>query len=122
MGLGKACEVAVSALGSNAVKELTTYFYTRLKESFGEGVHLNGHPEKKLPNTFNISFLGYDGHKVLDALTDVAASTGSACHAGTTCRQQGESLIGGGEVLCGSAWAAIRQKKRLMLSWLVCGQ
>ena len=105
MGLGKACEVAVSALGSNAVKELTTYFYTRLKE----GVQLNCHPEKKLLNILNISFLGYDGHKVLDALTDVVASTGSACHAGTTCRQQGESLIGGGEVLCGSAWAAIQK-------------
>ena len=28
--------------------------------------------------------MGYDGHKVLDDLSDVAASTGSACHAGTT--------------------------------------
>ena len=84
VGLGKACEVAVTALGSNAVKELTTYFYTRLKENFGEIIHVNGHPEKKLPNTLNISFLGYDGHKVLDGLMDVAASTGSACHAGTT--------------------------------------
>jgi cysteine desulfurase len=84
VGLGKACEVAKTELQNNAVKELTTYFHTRLKEYFGEDLHLNGHPEEKLPNTLNISFIGYDGHKILDRLTDVAASTGSACHAGTT--------------------------------------
>lgn len=84
VGLGKACEVAQRAILSTSVAELTTYFFNRLKESFGEGVHLNGHPLKKLPNTLNISFIGYDGHKVLDGLSDVAASTGSACHAGTT--------------------------------------
>ncbi|NBK21572.1 MAG: aminotransferase class V-fold PLP-dependent enzyme, partial [Spirochaetia bacterium] len=84
VGLGKACEVAMTAIQSNALIELTAYFYNRLKESFGETIHLNGHPERKLPNTLNISFLGYDGHKILDSLCDVAASTGSACHAGTT--------------------------------------
>jgi len=84
VGLGKACEIALTALQSSAVKELTEYFYNRLEELFGEIVHLNGHPEMKLPNTLNISFLGYDGHKILGSLSDVAASTGSACHAGTT--------------------------------------
>ena len=84
VGLGKACEIALTELHSNLVKELTAYFYNRLEELFGEIIHLNGHPEKKLPNTLNISFLGYDGHKILGSLCDVAASTGSACHAGTT--------------------------------------
>ena len=84
VGLGKACEIALTELQSSTVKRLTEYFHTRLKELFGETIHLNGHPEKKLPNTLNISFLGYDGHKILGALSDVAASTGSACHAGTT--------------------------------------
>ena len=84
VGLGKACEVAIPALQSSAVIELTAYFYNRLKESFGEAIVLNGHPDKRLSNTLNISFLGYDGYKILGSLTDVAASTGSACHAGTT--------------------------------------
>ena len=84
VGLGKACDIALTELHSSTVKELTAYFYTRLEELFGELIHLNGHPEKKLPNTLNISFLGYDGHKILGSLSDVAASTGSACHAGTT--------------------------------------
>ena len=84
VGLGKACEVASIALQSRATEELTAYFYKKLQESFIEVIHLNGHPQKRLPNTLNISFIGYDGHKVLDGLSDVAASTGSACHAGTT--------------------------------------
>ncbi|HKL60019.1 MAG TPA: cysteine desulfurase family protein [Sphaerochaeta sp.] len=84
VGLGKTCDIALAELQNSTVKHLTEYFYTSLEELFGETVHLNGHPEKKLPNTLNISFLGYDGHTILEALCDVAASTGSACHAGTT--------------------------------------
>ena len=45
---------------------------------------LNGHREKRLPNTINVSFVGFKGHEVLDHLKDTAASTGSACHSGAT--------------------------------------
>ena len=45
---------------------------------------LNGHPEERLPNTLNISFLGYNGGEILSSLSNVAASTGSACHSGLT--------------------------------------
>ena len=44
---------------------------------------LNGHPERRLSNTLNVSFLGRLGHEILSQLTRVAASTGSACHAGS---------------------------------------
>jgi cysteine desulfurase len=43
---------------------------------------LNGHPEERLPNTLNVSFVGRIGSEVLGALDGVAASTGSACHSG----------------------------------------
>ena len=43
---------------------------------------LNGHPERRLPNTLNVSFPGRVGGELLAALDGVAASTGSACHAG----------------------------------------
>ena len=46
----------------------------------GLNVYLNGHPEKKLPNTWNISFAGWDAVSVMDALTGVAVSPGAACH------------------------------------------
>jgi cysteine desulfurase len=35
-----------------------------------------------LPNTLNVSFVGQVGGEVLARLEGVAASTGSACHAG----------------------------------------
>ena len=83
-GLGKACSIASSAMESSKVKALTDYFYQSLKDNFGDVIHLNGHPDLRLPNTLNISFVGYNGHEILNQLNDVAASTGSACHSGMT--------------------------------------
>lgn len=84
VAIGKACEISMLALKSSEIKHLTQYFYNSLKEKFGDKIHLNGHPEKRLPNTLNISFLGYNGHEVLQGLNETAASTGSACHSGST--------------------------------------
>ncbi|MGR6835794.1 cysteine desulfurase family protein [Syntrophomonas erecta] len=84
VALGKACAIAKQALKNDDVKHLTEYFYKKLKGKLGEKVQLNGHPEKRLPNTLNVSFIGLNGHEVLHNLRDVAASTGSACHAGLT--------------------------------------
>ena len=84
VGLGKACEISTESLRNTTIKDLTDYFYKRLKEIFGEQVVLNGHPEKRLPNTLNVSFVGFNGHEVLNHLEETAASTGSACHSGLT--------------------------------------
>ncbi|MGF7047261.1 cysteine desulfurase NifS [Paenibacillus sp. DS2015] len=84
VGLGKACEIASDPAPRNHVKQVTDYFYERLTETFGDRITLNGHPEKRLPNTLNISFMGAVGHEMIASLADVAASTGSACHAGET--------------------------------------
>lgn len=84
VGLGKACEIAIEALNNSDVHKMTSYFYDQMRQNFGERIVLNGHPEKRLPNTLNISFLGYNGHEILNHLIDVAASTGSACHSGMT--------------------------------------
>jgi cysteine desulfurase len=48
------------------------------------GLALNGHPKHRLPNTLNVSFPGLDGEELLARTPGVAASTGSACHAGRT--------------------------------------
>jgi cysteine desulfurase len=46
------------------------------------GLLLNGAVDARLPNTLNVSFPGVSGHDLLAAAAeDVAASTGSACHA-----------------------------------------
>jgi cysteine desulfurase len=83
VGLGKACEIAKAQVGNQTLKELTDYFWNELKEAFGDGVQLNGHLEDRLPNTLNVSFVKKIGQDLLDAIPQLAASTGSACHAGS---------------------------------------
>lgn len=84
VALGTACEIAKKELENSKIKDLTEYFYEELRKEFRKIVHLNGDTKNKLPNTLNISFLGFNGHEILDKLNNVAASTGSACHSGLT--------------------------------------
>ncbi|MGG3466852.1 cysteine desulfurase family protein [Neobacillus pocheonensis] len=81
-GLGKACEIANQLSENSAMKDLTIYFWRQLKEEFGEQVVLNGHSKERLPNTLNVNFVGKIGQELLSAMPLLAASTGSACHAG----------------------------------------
>jgi cysteine desulfurase len=80
--LGEACEIAQPWIGMPAVQGLRDLFWVRLRAAFGNQIVLNGHPERRLPNTLNVSFVGRAGADILALLPDVAASTGSACHAG----------------------------------------
>lgn len=81
VGLGTACEVAAPILESEGPRQtrLGRRLYDGLRQA-GLSVHLNGHPDKKLPNTWNISFAGFDAIAVMEALPGVAVSPGAACH------------------------------------------
>ena len=46
----------------------------------GMDARINGHPDKRLPNTLSISFRGVEADRVLASLPTVAASAGAACH------------------------------------------
>ena len=87
VGLGSACEIALENL-DNYTKNITALrdrLYRNIIDGTGEErVKLNGHPEKRLPNTLNLSISGVIGEKLLARIPQIAASTGSACHAGTT--------------------------------------
>jgi cysteine desulfurase len=82
VGLGTACELARDLARMEGVRALRDRFWQRLQAAFGDQVVLNGHPCHRLPNTLNVSFVGQVGGEVLARLEGVAASTGSACHAG----------------------------------------
>ena len=82
VGLGTACALARNLVPMQQVRTLRDRFWQRLREAFGNRVALNGHPEHRLPNTLNVSFVGQIGAEVLARLDGVAASTGSACHTG----------------------------------------
>src|SRR5262249_38700370 len=62
---------------------LRDLFWNLLQNKFGDRVTLNGHPTERLPNTLSVNFVGQVGAEVLARLPAVAASTGSACHAGS---------------------------------------
>ena len=81
-GLGEACRLASDRTAMERVERLRDRFWSALRQRFGDRVALNGHPEARLPNTLNVSFVGRDGAEVLARLEGVAASPGSACHAG----------------------------------------
>ncbi len=80
--LGEACILAADLTGMERVKSLRDGLWDALRERFGDRVVLNGHPDYRLPNTLNVSFVGQIGADILARMDDVAASTGSACHAG----------------------------------------
>jgi cysteine desulfurase len=82
VGLGKACELARDLAPMERVRTLCDRFWQALQKQFGNRVALNGHPTHRLPNTLNVSFVGRIGAEILGRLDGVAASTGSACHAG----------------------------------------
>jgi cysteine desulfurase len=83
VALGAACEVARRWVGMPRTRSLRDRFWEALKEIFGENVTLNGHPVERLPNTLNVNLAGRVGAEVLARMPGVAASTGSACHAGS---------------------------------------
>lgn len=64
------------------MQRLRDIFWQNLRAAFGNGVVFNGHPEKRLPNTLNVSFIGHNGAEILARMPEIAASTGSACHSG----------------------------------------
>ena len=81
-GLGAACMLAQNLAPMSRVQALRDRLWQELQEQLGDRVRLNGHPEWRLPNTLSVSFVGRVGAEILARLDGVAASTGSACHAG----------------------------------------
>ena len=82
VGLGKACEIAKRDLNANTahMKEMRDRLHEGLKSRWKE-LKLNGHPEKRLPNTLNVSFHGVEANTLLTEIKgQVAASAGAACH------------------------------------------
>jgi len=82
VGLGQACEIArVDGESVNEnIRQLRDELWHGLINEI-PGLVLNGHLEKRLPNTLNLRFPGVSGNAILANAPEIAASTGSACHA-----------------------------------------
>jgi len=80
-GLGKACELAMQNLSETAIH------LKKMRDKLEElilarcpGAVVNGHPEKRLPNTLSIGFPGIEANTLLSSVPGLAASAGAACH------------------------------------------
>jgi cysteine desulfurase len=83
VALGKACELAGEKLAAGEPRRLARLrdrLFILLAEELP--VQLNGHETERLPNTLNVSVVGAVGNDLLAQVPEIAASTGSACHAG----------------------------------------
>lgn len=86
VGMGKAAELSLAHLEDEAsrVRGLRDLLERSLLESC-PGVRVNGHRERRIPNTLNVSFEYLEGEAVVVLLDQygICASTGSACTAGS---------------------------------------
>jgi cysteine desulfurase len=81
VGLGEACEIANKHLEENAIhyREMRDLLHQKLNDALAD-IKLNGHPEKRLPNTLNLSFPNIEANALIAQMNGVAASAGAACH------------------------------------------
>lgn len=85
VGLGKSCEIASRDLAENMarMKELRDWLQNGIVTRVAD-VRVNGHPERRLPNTLNLSFKGLEANRLLEEIgLEIAASAGAACHSST---------------------------------------
>ena len=79
VGFGAACELAARALPEEGPR--LTGLRERLWAGLAElpGTHLNGAAAPRLPGILNVSFEGVQGESLVQALAELAVSTGAAC-------------------------------------------
>src|SRR3974377_1377091 len=84
VGLGKACEIAMQEMDSEAayLRGLRDHLKAKF-ESELDYVHVNGNMEHRLPGNLNMSFVYVEGESLLMGINDVAVSSGSACTSAT---------------------------------------
>jgi cysteine desulfurase len=86
VGLGAACELASQSDNHEEICALRDRFESQILTTI-PNARVNGarEPEKRLPNTSNISFEYVEGQNILAHLdkAGVCVSTGSACHSST---------------------------------------
>jgi cysteine desulfurase len=99
VGLGKAVQLAdkESKERYQHVDELNSYMWDRFNDELDNTV-LNGHPENRIPNNLNVSFLGVENKALVQNLQpEIAVSAGSACTTGKVEASHVLQALGGDE-------------------------
>lgn len=85
VGLGQACRIFQSHLPESEqnLQRLRDRLLTQLLKGI-PGLKVNGQDSERLPNTLSLIFPEVRGHELLARVPEICASTGSACHSGST--------------------------------------
>ncbi|UCC28822.1 MAG: IscS subfamily cysteine desulfurase, partial [Phycisphaerales bacterium] len=80
VGCGAAAEIALQEMPTESIRiaGLRDRLWAGLSEHLSD-ITMNGHPEHRLPNTLNVSFLYIEGESLMMGISDIAVSSGSAC-------------------------------------------
>lgn len=84
VGFGKAAQLAYRDMEERKqhLEDLSALMWKQLNDELDDIV-LNGHPENRIPNNLNISFIGVENKALVQNLQpDIAVSAGSACTTG----------------------------------------
>jgi cysteine desulfurase len=85
VGMGEAAQLAHEELEAGVLDQLGALrdeLWADIQRRL-DGVQLNGHATRRLPNNLNISIDGIDSETLLVSLPSLAISTGSACSSAT---------------------------------------
>jgi cysteine desulfurase len=84
VGMGKACELCMEEMATEAArqKELRDYLRNKLETAL-DYTQVNGNMDHHLPGNLNMSFIYVEGESLLMGINDIAVSSGSACTSAT---------------------------------------
>lgn len=80
VGFGQACWIASACWRAESLRiaALRDQLWNGLQSQL-DRLHLNGHPTQRLPGNLNVSFEAVDGDALMNRMTGIAVSSGSAC-------------------------------------------
>ncbi|MCA9268038.1 MAG: cysteine desulfurase [Planctomycetales bacterium] len=86
VALGKAATLARQSPDEVAprLEALRDSLWQTLSAELGDEISLNSATAARLPSTLSVNFAGVEGHVLLASIPELAASTGAACHSGST--------------------------------------
>jgi cysteine desulfurase len=86
VGLGRAATLVANNLADlgDRIAFLRDRLHDRLKEVLGDRLTVNGQGATRLPNTLSINIAGANAAALLQRCPELCASTGAACHSGST--------------------------------------
>jgi cysteine desulfurase len=112
VGLGRAAAFVGRHLESAAerMEMLRDRLHARLHEGVGPSLTVNSADAPRLPNTLSVNFPGVTGGDLLRRCPELCASTGAACHSGST-------RLSGTLAAMGLPLEVARGTVRLSLGW-----